>query len=62
MAVGVRQAPRGRLGAPPVLRLDACIFNVRRTHRFLRTALLRARVPSKNYLHRKGTELEKRSM
>jgi hypothetical protein len=23
MAVGVRQAPRGRLGAPPVLRLDA---------------------------------------
>jgi hypothetical protein len=37
MAVGVRQAPRGRLGAPPVQRYTY-IHNVRKTHRLLRTA------------------------
>ena len=54
MAVGVRQAPRQADLAHLQYWDKMHIFNVRRTDRFLRTGLLRARVPSENYLHRKG--------
>ena len=56
MAVGVRQAPRGQLGASPV-QSYTYIHNVRKTHRLLRTAHLRARTPTKNSLHPKGNTL-----
>ncbi len=58
MAVGVRQAPRGRLGAPPV---QCCtyFFAVRVTDRVILTAPLRARNPTKNSLLRKGTSTPK---